>query len=175
MNTDFFWTTLETARAAAPGDVDELLFQLSDALDGLPDDDLVQFQHQMMREYWRCFRHDLRAALFILAGAEGFTEEFIDGFGGWLLAQGRETFEKVLANPDSLAALDLLPEDVQAGDLLDLPGEVYADRTDGGELPDDPAFTPPAEPEGAALEEKDLPAKFPQLCDRYEYEVPLPG
>ncbi|QIQ04326.1 DUF4240 domain-containing protein [Streptomyces liangshanensis] len=49
------------------------------------------------------YRNPLWAAAYVLNG--GCSDDGFDYFRGWLIAQGRTTFERVLDAPDSLAEL----------------------------------------------------------------------
>jgi hypothetical protein len=57
------------------------------------------------------YRQDLWGAAYLING--GASDDGFDYFRGWLLAQGRETWEAALADPDSLA--DVVDEDLGEG------------------------------------------------------------
>jgi Protein of unknown function (DUF4240) len=167
VDEDLFWATIEEARRNAD-DTDDIIGNLSDILNRLEDDQLVGFQHQMVRQSWKCYRWNLRAALYIIVGEENFEDAFTE-FTGWLIVQGKEGFERLLADPDSLADLDLPVEDLFAGEVLTMAEELYRDLNDAP-VPADANFTPPEEPAGEELDEDDFLARLPKLCDRYEFE-----
>ena len=90
------------------------------------------------------YRNDLWAAAYVMCG--GASDDGFDYFRGWLIAQGREVFERSLADPDSLAALPVVivgaaegRDDFECADVLSVAWDAYR-RVTGGQLPSD-AFT----------------------------------
>ncbi|MFH8391757.1 DUF4240 domain-containing protein [Streptomyces sp. NPDC018036] len=61
----------------------------------------------------------LWAAAYFING--GCSEDGFDHFRGWLIAGGREAFERVVADPDALAQLPIVQ--ASAADGVDLEGE----------------------------------------------------
>jgi hypothetical protein len=165
-----FWAVIAEARAAAdPDDIDEVVGAIEEAIAALDDEELVAFHHQFLRQYWKCYRYEIRAAAMVIGGDEA-SEDFYDDFCCWLIAQGQERFDKTLADPDSLAALEIVTDDLAAGELLDFADRTYMERT-GGEIPDEEGFQQPENPAGKPLTEADLQKKLPQLCNAFDYEV----
>ncbi|OSP39974.1 hypothetical protein B7767_28795 [Streptomyces sp. 13-12-16] len=85
----------------------------------------------------------LWAAAYVING--GCSDDGFDYFRGWLIAQGRETFERVVADPDALAELPVVRAaaaggfDLECEETLGIVWNAHIVAT-GGQLPDD-AFT----------------------------------
>ncbi|MCA0143712.1 DUF4240 domain-containing protein [Blastococcus sp. LR1] len=109
MDTNAFWALVEDTRAeareAAPDSVVEQHVEtLTDALEELSDDDVRGFYRQLMAVRARANSWDLWAAAHLALGGAS-DDSFLD-FRNWLISLGRETFERVLADPDAVADLE---------------------------------------------------------------------
>ena len=110
MDRDGFWGLVEAARDEVDdtvADPDGVADALTKALGGMAPEQIVgfgvEFEHLQVESY----RLDLWAAAYLING--GASDDGFDYFRGWLVAQGRETWEAALADPDSLA--DVVDED----------------------------------------------------------------
>lgn len=65
------------------------------------------------------YTNPLWVAAYIANG--GCSDDGFDYFRGWLIAQGREAFERVVADPDALAELPIVQASAANG--VDLEGE----------------------------------------------------
>jgi hypothetical protein len=65
------------------------------------------------------YTNPLWAAAYLING--GCSDDGFEYFRGWLIAQGRVTFERIVANPDALAELPFVYASATEG--LDLDGE----------------------------------------------------
>jgi hypothetical protein len=104
MTRDEFWDIIEEARSAV-GKSSEIPGWLKCRLAALPEAEIIDFGSH----FRECegISYDARvwlAAAVILGGCGD--DSFWD-FRGWLIAQGRKVFEAALAEPDSLAELEL--------------------------------------------------------------------
>ncbi|MGI5176357.1 DUF4240 domain-containing protein [Dactylosporangium sp. CA-152071] len=85
------------------------------------------------------YRAGLWAAAYVING--GASDDGFEYFRGWLITQGRETFERALADPDSLATHPAVVsaaaecDDLECEDVLAVVWQAYRDRTGGDELP----------------------------------------
>jgi len=99
-----FWDVIEASKN--PGE-DEFLQALHRQLVTLPLDEIVGFDARL-RHYLgkanKANRHDLWDAA-IYHDLCYYSEDSFRYFGCWLIAQGRQVYEKALADPDSLANL----------------------------------------------------------------------
>jgi uncharacterized protein DUF4240 len=100
-----FWALVEETRG---DDCEEHASRLTARLRALPSDEIVAFQRvydQLMDE---SYRWDLWGAAYLVNG--GCSDDGFDYFRGWLVGQGRATWEAVLRDPDALAAHPLLQD-----------------------------------------------------------------
>ncbi len=174
MNNDEFWGIIEQSRGGIlPGIMDEEATErqqekLATLLEALSPESVVSFD-AAMREMHRQSNHwDLWGVAYIIGG--GCSDDAFEYFRRWLLAQGRETFERTVRDPESLVAI------IPAGDenILDaegffyVAGDVYEAKT-GKDLMDlVPTPEPGAsEPRGDIWTEDDLPERFPKTWAKF--------
>jgi hypothetical protein len=109
VDADGFWalvarTREEATAAASDSVVGRHVATLTAALQELPDDQLRDFAREFRTARARANRWDLWAAASLALGGAG-EDTFLD-FRNWLVSHGRETFERVLADPDAVADLE---------------------------------------------------------------------
>jgi uncharacterized protein DUF4240 len=158
-----FWDLIDEARRTADGDMQRLADQVRSGLSGLPPADIEDYANH----WWRCmdlaYRWPVWDAAIVWLGWFG-DDSFID-FRGWLVSRGRTVFEKVIADPDSLADD---PEDRDgpfAEDWSALIHDVYEAKT--GQLLPPPAVKGPIDPAGVRIDVNDPAAvarSFPRLA-----------
>jgi len=171
-----FWTLVEDTRAEAAEDAPDSVVErhvetLTAALDGLSDDEIRGFDRALRAVRGRANRWDLWAAAHLALGGAS-DDSFLD-FRNWLISHGRETYDRVLADPDSLADLDWDEDENDFGaaeewayaavEVLEERG-IDEDDEDGG--PDDEF----GEPTGEPFPEDDdewFAARFPRLWAEY--------
>jgi len=166
LNLDQFWKLIDAARKAARGDQDELVENLRTRLARLSAAKIASFHGRMQVLLASAYRWDLWAAAFIMNG--GCSDDGFAYFRAWLVAQGRETFEKALENPESLAAAKLVFADAgeyELESLLYAASEAYEEKT-GDALPQ-PTDSAPPEPAGVQWTEDDLPSRYPVLWEKF--------
>jgi Protein of unknown function (DUF4240) len=98
-----FWAMVEAARPARGGDCAQHAARLVVALVELPIGEILAYQHihdELMAE---SYHWDLWGAASLLNF--GCSDDGFDYFRGWLLTQGRTTWEAALQDPDGLAEL----------------------------------------------------------------------
>lgn len=100
MDVDEFWHLIEES-AGVPGGKEARLRWLEECLMRRPEDDIVDFKS------WLC-EADSRANTNLLAGASNALyltggDDSVCYFRMWLIGLGRETFERVVRYPDTLA------------------------------------------------------------------------
>lgn len=89
------------------------------------------------------YRGELWGAAYLING--GASDDGFDYFRGWLISQGREVFERAVADPDSLAEVPAVRaaaaagEDLEGEDMLGVAWNAHRIRT-GRRLPEG-AFT----------------------------------
>jgi hypothetical protein len=73
-----------------------------------PREDILAFDRILDELMAESYRHPLWGAAYTING--GCSNDAFDYFRGWLIGQGRETFERAVADPDSLAGLPAVQE-----------------------------------------------------------------
>lgn len=108
MDTDTFWALVDDTRAQAVAEhpesvVAEHVATITEALEELSDDEVREFYRELRAVRARANSWDLWAAAYVALGGAS-DDTFLD-FRNWLISHGRETYERVLADPDSVADL----------------------------------------------------------------------
>jgi hypothetical protein len=116
MSEDEFWTVVSEARAGvtgsetgADGDAEAVVARVRERLAALGRDAAVGFGLRYDELAARAYDWTLWGAAYLMKG--GCSDDAFDYFQGWLVAQGRETWERAVHHPDSLAELGLDPDD----------------------------------------------------------------
>jgi hypothetical protein len=105
MNTEQFWTVVEEARKQVPDTRDAcgIAGRASALLARRSAQEITAAQQILWDLMADSYRNPLWAAAYVLNG--GCSDDGFDYFRGWLIAQGRATFERVVGAPDTLAEL----------------------------------------------------------------------
>lgn len=130
MNVKVFWDLIATTREASDGDVSKQADLLVEALVQRSEAEILAFDtilQDMMDEAYDAALWD--AADVIGCGDDGFYE-----FRGWLIAQGKEVYDKALADPESLVDLIGVDENAQDGPVIYVVTPACKQKT-GQELP----------------------------------------
>jgi hypothetical protein len=101
VDRDRFWTLVEAATNAGGPGCEQQAAALAAALGRLPPSEILawrRIQDELMAE---SYRWDLWGAACLMMGGCG--DDGFDYFRGWLLTQGRGTWEAALQDPDGLA------------------------------------------------------------------------
>lgn len=114
MDRDEFWTLIEASKAAGRGDCRQQTAHLVATLQQRSVDDILAYDRILKELMAESYRWDLWGAAYLING--GCSDDGFDYFRGWLLAQGRATWEAAVGDPDSLAAHpQIRAPDQQAG------------------------------------------------------------
>jgi hypothetical protein len=169
MDEDEFWEIVASTRSAATGTIAEQPSALRELLSRRPVVDALAFQRNLDHVSARADTRDLGHAAGLLlggVGSDGFTD-----FRTWLVCHGRATFERVLADPDTIVDLsyDENEEDFGHAEQFGyVAPDLYEERT-GDEAPtDDDVPATNYEPYDQAA----LRARFPRLWVRAEGRHP---
>ncbi|MFG2404043.1 DUF4240 domain-containing protein [Streptomyces brevispora] len=110
MDTKDFWKLIDDARALVtdPADVEDVADRISDLLSERPAHDIVVAQQLLWNLMAASYRAPLWAAAYTING--GCSDDGFDYFRGWLIGQGRDVFERVIGDPDTLAELPSVKE-----------------------------------------------------------------
>lgn len=100
MDFDAFWELIDHVRSNARDDK-HMVERVATALEALPTEEILDFEEQMSEVEGRAYRWDVWGAAYLING--GCSDDGFLDFRGWLVAQGRDTFTRAMADPDSLA------------------------------------------------------------------------
>jgi hypothetical protein len=171
MSDERFWDLIQPT-TAFEADPDRQIDALKAALRKLPVDDIVAFEMAFDAQLKRSYSWDLWGATYVVHG--GASDDSFEYFRCWLISKGRRVFEKVFADPDSLA--DLLPPQVQGVLEFELfayvARSVWAEKTGGrpNEMPMAANMMyPGVDPTGTAFQEDQahLSKRYPKLWHRF--------
>lgn len=121
MNKEQFWELIAAARdrAITPHEREAIAREATSLLAARPVDEIVAAEQVLWDLMVESYTNPLWAAAYTTNG--GCSDDGFDYFRGWLIAQGREVFERVVADPDALAKLPVVQAAAAAG--IDLEGE----------------------------------------------------
>ncbi|WP_162916643.1 DUF4240 domain-containing protein [Dongia deserti] len=179
MTEDRFWSLIDRT-IAFEADPERQLSALRQVLGALTPAEIEAFERAFHREQARAYNWDLWGAAYVLHG--GASDDGFEYFQRWLISKGRATFEKVVADPDSLAAI-LAPDPggvCEFEEFAYVAGQVWAEKTGIEPLTDPQGRFPytgalaAAEPSGESFQEDQayLAKRYPKLWARFG-ETPL--
>ncbi|MFC7583681.1 DUF4240 domain-containing protein [Nonomuraea antimicrobica] len=152
-----FWMLIERARDQVPdADDDQAVASTATALlSARPAAEIVAAQQAFWDVMAASYRAPLWGAAYLING--GCSDDGFDYFRGWLVTQGREVFERVVADPDTLAELPVVRAaaaeggDLDCEEMLGIAWRAHLQAT-GEQLPPppSPSATPPSTPPGAS-------------------------
>lgn len=144
MDRNEFWSVIERARADSGSDVaDEIVARAVQLLTAFPPEQIAMAAQALWDLMADSYRGDLWAAAHLINS--GASDDGFEYFRGWLITQGREVFERAVADPDSLADVPAVqdtaaePGDLECEEALGIAWDAYLKAT-GRELPPE-AFT----------------------------------
>ncbi len=174
MPPDYFWALIEKT-LPFKNDQAKQAEALRQALVALTAADIEAFDVAYAVETRRAYSWDLWGAGYVITG--GMSDDSFEYFKSWLIAQGRTTFDRAIANPDSLASY--IPNDAST---VDFEGFAYVaydawSKVTGKQSSDFPELTYPPYPEKLAGtpfddDEAYLAKRYPKLWARFG-ESPL--
>ena len=179
MNHNRFWSLVEDAKSASGGNCTRQVDLLVEALGSHSRQEVLDFHNIFGELFGTAYRYDLWGACYLING--GCSDDGFAYFLGWLIAQGRDVYEAVLEDPDSLVSHPLVASGDTRHDwlwceaMLSVADRAYAAVT-GHELPPPPNAEPAAEAHsfGPAGEDWDfddqeeMRIRYPRLWARFE-------
>jgi uncharacterized protein DUF4240 len=114
-----FWMLIDDVRGqvADPADGETVASRASTLLAAHPREEIVAAQQALWDLMTASYFNPLWAAAYVING--GCSDDGFDYFRGWLITQGREAFEQVVADPDSLADLPVIRAAAADGEELE--------------------------------------------------------
>ncbi|MBR7839458.1 DUF4240 domain-containing protein [Actinospica durhamensis] len=101
MDTDGFWHLIDRARGQSEGDADVVAANAADLLAAMAPEEIIAAHRLLWERLAVSYTAPLWAAAYVING--GCSDDGFEYFRGWLVAQGRDVFERAMADPDSLA------------------------------------------------------------------------
>lgn len=119
MNRQQFWQLIETARSqvSGPEEAGDVARRVASQLASYPAEEIVAADQVLWNLMAHSYTNPLWAAAYVING--GCSDDGFDYFRGWLIAQGRETFEHVVGDPDALAGLPVVRASAASGGFLE--------------------------------------------------------
>jgi hypothetical protein len=116
MDMQQFWKLIEDARRQVPdpADGEEVAARATALLSAYPPEEIAAAGS---------YRTLLWAAAYVING--GCSNDGFDYFRGWLIVQGREVFEHVVADPDALADLPVIRAQTPGAAYLECQDTLY--------------------------------------------------
>jgi hypothetical protein len=168
MTNDAFWKIVAQSKSASDGKMEAQIEAAQRELSQLPPEEIVEFQRIFDACVDQAYRWDLWGAAYILGG--GCSDDAFTDFRSWLISMGRSVFESAMADPDSLADVEIGPDaekDAFFEEFAYVASQVYEEVV-GDEMPY-PLRSQPSEPVGDPWEEEsdELQVRFPRLWGKY--------
>lgn len=135
------------------------------ALRKLPPAQIVAFDHFLRRQLDAAYRWDLWAVAYIAMG--GCSDDSFEYFRLWLIAQGRDYFERALRDPPRAVDTFDRGRDGSCEELLYAAGEAYTALT-GSQIPR-AGLALSRTPKGTPWGEGDVASLYPELARRFDF------
>lgn len=174
MDNEKFWALIDSARRAVSdrSDAEAVASQATALLSGRADHEIAAAQQAFWNLMADSYTIKLWGAAYEING--GCSDDMFDYFRGWLVLQGRATFERIVADPDHLADLPEIQaaaakrEDVECETALSIAWTAHEAAT-GTQMPHD-AFTiryPDLEPGWDFDDQAEMRRQLPRLTALY--------
>jgi hypothetical protein len=165
MTLDQFWKIVEKVHRDSRGDMDKKCELLEAELRRLPLEEVRSFHRHFDECEDRAYTWELWAAAYIIGG--GCSDDGFSDFRATLISMGRQTFERALSDPQSLADMDYEAESAQYEGYQYVPTTVETELGGGQRFP---RYAPhPAEPSGKPWNEDNVAELYPRLAQKYDY------
>jgi uncharacterized protein DUF4240 len=165
MDTEFFWNLIEKTFETCKGNLSEQVELLTELLAQSSVDDIADYKAIMDNLMDNAYDASLwDAAIVINCGCSD--DSFLD-FRGWLIAHGKEIYDKALVDPEIL--VDLVKMDEWADDELFLyvAEEAYERKTGQEELPAHVYRRERPKLRGTTSTEETRKKRFPKLAAKF--------
>jgi len=164
MRIEFFWNLIEKTFETSNGNLSKQVEILTDLISHCSVDDIADYKTIMNDLMDNAYEAGLWDAAVIINC--GCSEDGFDYFRAWLIAHGKEVYEKALADPEIL--VDLVAMDEWASDESFLYVAEYAyERKTGQDLPADLYRKESPELRGTSWPEETRKNRFPKLWAKF--------
>lgn len=124
-----FWQMIDDAKKeAAPTPDDGMYDALMHKLVPLSDAEIVRWGQIFDQYHKLSYKESLWDMAYEING--GCSDDGFDYFRGWLIAQGKDIFFKVLQNPNSLMALEIEEGEAELEDMLSVSTDAFFEKND---------------------------------------------
>ena len=173
---DSFWKIIEETRS---GESNDRVFRrrINSRLQKLTPDELLEFERHRAKLNEQSYSWALWGAAYLMTGGCG--DDCFDYFRGWLISQGRKTFENALKDPDTtladlgrrtrVARTPLRVRIREFEEFVNAAQEIYETKTDQ-EMPDSvyQGIARPALGEGWDFNDNlEMKKRYPKLFAKY--------
>jgi hypothetical protein len=172
MPAEKFWRIIERAAESAH-DPDAQVKALRTALRELTLEEIISFEVAFRGYLNRAYTWDLWGTAYVIHG--GCSDDGFEYFRRWLVSRGRDVYEAALANPDSLAQLDVQPGPWGVWEFEEIyyvAREVFKEKGGEGDVrdhsePEAGLAGPGPTGEPFAENEEHLAQRYPKLWQRF--------
>lgn len=164
MTIDQYWDIVDRVHRASEGDMDAKCDLLGEELRKLPAAEVKSFSEHFDDCDDKAYSWELWAAAYLIGG--GCSDDTFSDFRASLISTGRETFEQVVSNPETLADMNLTEEAAFYEGYQYVVNDVYEELTGEMLMRTKPA---PKEPSGLPWEEDKVAEVYPRLAEKYGY------
>jgi hypothetical protein len=158
MDPMLFWKIIDESRRGT-ATLPEHILKLKDELNKLTALQVVEFANRFEVLKNKAYRWDLWGAIYLLAG--GCSDDSFEYFREWLIAQGKEKFERALKDPESIK--DYADPTYNWEGLGYCAAEIYQEKTRKKYIPVD--IKAKDAPSGEEWDEDKLPEMFPAIAE----------
>ena len=165
MNIDEFWQIIDAVHVSSTGDMDLKCKILKERLSRLDKKDLRDFIDHFDFADAQAYTWPLWGAAYVIHG--GCSDDSFSDFRATLISQGREIYERALADPESLAELSLREKNDLCYEGYQYVKNDVSEEKFGEILPRSESF--PKDPTGEEWDEKKVGQHYPRLAEKYSY------
>src|ERR1044071_320311 len=164
MTLEQFWNIVEKAHRASGGDMDKKCELLDAELRRLSLEEVRSFHGHFDECCDRAYSWELWAAAYIIGG--GCSDDSFSDFRSTLVSMGRQTFERALTDPQSLADMDYDADVAHYEGYQYVPTTVERDLSGGQDFPRSRPH--PKDPSGTIWDEDKVAEPYPKLAKKYD-------
>jgi hypothetical protein len=165
MTRDQFWHLVEKVHRASDGDMDKKCELLGVELRKLGLDEVRSFHDHFNESFDRAYTEELWAAAYIIGG--GCSDDGFSDFRSTLISMGRQTYERALADPQSLGDMNYDDKIARYEGYQYVPTSLETELSGGQMFPRTRPH--PDTPFGQPWDESKVAELYPRLAKKYAY------
>ncbi|RBL86568.1 hypothetical protein DDE05_09525 [Streptomyces cavourensis] len=167
MEINDYWKLVEQARKSVddPADIYDVAERLKEILKTMDLERIKGAANAYKQLAQAAYSWQLWGAAYVING--GCSDDGFDYFIGWLIGQGKKTYEQALADPDWLAKVEVEADEAYGEDMLAAATQAYKELT--GDYPKDLKVFPLPElgPSWDFDDDKEMCRRYPKLCEKF--------